>query len=61
MDLHMKRESGEENIIWREICDLYSCGDISSEFRCRRLRWAGHILTRGEECHLKETSFKKSP
>lgn len=44
----------------REIRELYNNTDIISEIKCRRIRWAGHVLRRGEECRLKKV-LKSNP
>lgn len=44
----------------REIRDLYNRPDIISEIKCRRIRWAGHLLRREEEFRLKKV-MKSNP
>lgn len=42
----------------RELRELYKEPDLVCEFKCRRVRWAGHILRREDDNHLKQVATR---
>jgi hypothetical protein len=44
----------------RELRDLYREPDVVGEFKCRRIRWAGHVLRRKDDSNLNQV-LKKNP